>query len=465
MARVPSLQRAQTKLPSLTLWSGLLATAAFAAPQASPPPAAPAPAQLAAEKPPAAPAAPAAASPTPPATSPSTAGVPAAAAPVAPAAPAPPLIGALAPVPSPDRRNVIVILVDGVRLRDVLGRGIDDNGKPVRAGELLPNLTSLRKSGVFLPRFQISNPAGVSLPGYADIFAGRRQEKIVSNYPPPADLRSHYPTVFQGLRKQLGLGFDGVALIASWAPLCNIAVLPPVAASDDFFRSCGFKNSAALSQVAPPGSPAPSEGAAAPADAGSGPGATLPSGGLVANPNYFKPDIYGGSRADSDTFLEALSELPRRHPRFAVIQFVDADEEAHMQRRVQRRLTQNYGIFHYHQALRASDYYIGRLWAMLQADPVYRGTTYLVITTDHGRDDYPEPDQWTLHGHCVSEFGAKKTCGGCSHIFAVAVGPGLRPQTVKKVYDHTSIAPSVAQLLGTSLGGSSGPVIPELLPP
>lgn len=376
------------------------------------------------------------------------------------------MIGPLAPVPPPERRNVILVLIDGVRLRDVLGRGVDDNGKPVRAGDLLPNLTSLRKSGVFLSRFQISNPAGVSLPGYADIFAGRRQERIVSNYPPPADLRSHYPTVFQGLRKQLGLGFDGVALIASWAPLCNIAILPPVAAADDFFRSCGFKNSAAPTAASPPGSPTAGEGSAAsPADASAAAGATLPSGGLVATPTYFKPDIYGGSRADSDTFLEALTELPRRHPRFAIIQFVDADEEAHMQRRVQRRMTQNYGIFHYHQALRASDYYIGRLWAMLQADPVYRGTTYLVITTDHGRDDFPEPDQWTLHGHCVSEFGARKTCSGCSQIFAIAVGPGLRPQTIKKAYDHTGLAPSAAQILGTTLPGTSGRVIPELLPP
>lgn len=358
---------------------------------------------------------------------------------------------------------MILVILDGVRLRDVLGKGLDDNGKPVRASELLPNLTALRKAGVFFSRFQISNPAGVSLPGYADIFAGRRQEKLVSNYPPPADLRSHYPTVFQGLRKQLGLGFDGVALIASWSPLCSIAVLPPVAAADDFFRSCGFKNSAAL---APP-SPAAVDGAGSPPPAASPPDAgraTLPSGGLVAVPSYFKPDIYGGSRADSDTFLEALTELPRRHPRFAVIQLVDADEEAHMQRRVQRRIAQNYGIFHYHHALRASDYYLGRLWALLQSDPHYRGTTYLIVTTDHGRDDFPDPEGWTLHGHCVSEFGAKRLCGGCSRIFAVAVGPGIKPQTVKKVYDHTSLAPSIAQLLGTTLPGLSGAVMSELLP-
>ena len=407
-----------------------------------------------------APAEPAAASPVG-----STASPAAGAAAGSPSATLTPLYGPLAPVPEAKRRNVILVLIDGVRMRDVMGRSLDDNGKPVRASDLLPNLTALRKSGVFFSRFQISNPAGVSLPGYADIFAGRRQEKLLSNSPAPSDLRSHYPTVFQGLRKQLGLGFDGVALIASWSPLCSIAVLPPVAAADDFFRSCGFKNSAA---PASPIATGPADGAsAAAASAQSLPDAstaTLPNGGLVAQPSYFKPEIYGGSRADSDTFLEALSELPRRHPRFAVIQFVDADEEAHMQRRVQRRMTQNYGIFHYHQALRASDYYIGRLWALLQSDPQYRGTTYLIVTTDHGRDDVPEPEQWTLHGHCVSEFGARRLCAGCSRIFALAVGPGLKPQTVKKSYDHTSLAPSIAQLLGTTLPGTTGTVMSELQP-
>ena len=104
-----------------------------------------------------------------------------------------------------------------------------------------------------------------------------------------------------------------------------------------------------------------------------------------------------------------------------------------MQRRVQRRLTQHYGIFHYHQALRASDYYIGRLWAMLQADPVYRGTTYLVITTDHGRDDYPEPDRWTLHGHRVSEFGAKEDLRRLQPYLRRRRGTGSAPPDRQKV--------------------------------
>lgn len=386
-------------------------------------------------------------------TTPAPASVPAPApAPAAPIETPAPVVPAAPPAP----RKVVMILIDGVRQRELLGTATDENGKPVRMSEILPNVTALRKTGTFFSRMRISNLAGVSLPGYADIFAGRRQERIVSNAPQAADLRSHYPTLFQAVKKDLGLGFDGVALIAAWAPLCPLAVMPPVAPADDFFRSCGFRNNAVAvaAQPTPDQNQSPAPLPAAPA--------TLPSGAQSSNPIYFKPEIYPQSRADSDTFLEVLQEVPRRHPRLLVVHFVDADEEAHMQMRVQRRINQNYGIFHYHNALRATDYYVGRIWAMLQADPFYKDSTYLVIATDHGRDDVPEPDQWAQHGHCISEFGAKKPCGGCSRVFTVVVGPGVKPQVVKKVYDHTSLGPTIARLLGANFTSATGGVMDEL---
>lgn len=375
----------------------------------------------------------------------------------APGTPAPAAIPAAPPAP----RKVVLILIDGVRQRELLGNAKDDNGNPVRASQLMPNVTALRKGGTFFSRMRISNPAGVSLPAYADIFAGRRQERIVTNTPPAADFRSHYPTFFQAVKKDLGLGFDGVMLIAAWQPLCPVSVLPPVAPADDFYRSCGFRNNAAPNQAAnSSGNSAGNLPPLPPQVVQSPP--PLPGGVQPATPIYFKPEIYSGSRADSDTFLEAMQELPKRHPRLAVVHFVDADEEAHLQLRVQRRANQNYGIFHYHQALRATDYYIGRLWAMLQADPFYQGSTYLLISTDHGRDDFPEPDQWAQHGHCVSEFGSRKTCSGCSRIFAIAVGPNVPARTVKKVYDHTSLGPTIARLLSASFSSATGDVMDEL---
>ena len=119
------------------------------------------------------------------------------------------------PAPAAAGRNVVLILIDGVRQQEWGGRAVDDAGKPVRGSELFPVLQQLRKRGLWMPNVNISNPAGLSLPAYADIFAGRRQERILSNHPPVEDYRSHYPTLMQEARRQLGLGFDGVSLIGT----------------------------------------------------------------------------------------------------------------------------------------------------------------------------------------------------------------------------------------------------------
>lgn len=364
----------------------------------------------------------------------------------------------------PPQRNVVLVIIDGVRQQELYGKALDDNNKPVRASELFPNLGALRKTGLFFPRMRISNPAGVSLPAYADIFAGRRQERILSNIPPAADFRSHYPTLFQTVKKGLRLGFDGVALHASWTPLCTIAFQPPdpavpgqamtpsgdsygvnigsitpqsasrtrssgrpmpIPPDDDFYRSCGFQTNAGA-------------------------------------PQYIKPELYGGSRTDADTFLELAQEIPKRHPRLLVVQLVDADEEAHLHNRVTKRTGIPYGIFHYHQALRQDDYFLGRLWALLQADPFYKDNTYLFVTTDHGRDTHPEAAQWSVHGHCQADYGGKRTCSGCSSVFALAVGPGIPARTVKTPYTHADLAPTIARILGVPMPTATGRAMREV---
>lgn len=336
------------------------------------------------------------------------------------------------PGPPAAGRNVVLILIDGVRQQEWGGRALDDAGKPVRTTDLFPVMLQLRKRGLWMPNVSISNPAGVSLPAYADIFAGRRQEKILSNYPPAEDLRSHYPTLMQEARKQLKLGFDGVSLIASWGPLCTIAFAPPLLPEADFYRSCSFKNNL--------------------------PPSTEP-------PLFFKPEVYGGSRTDIDTFMDFAREVPRRHPRLLVIHLGDADEEAHLHAKVQRKIGQHYGIFHYHQALRQDDYLVGRIWDALQADPFYRDNTYLIVTTDHGRDTAEDPGQWASHGRCIAEKIRTKPCSGCSGVFALAVGPGIPARTARGSYLHTDIAPTIARLLGVDLPSSTGKPIREIIEP
>lgn len=336
------------------------------------------------------------------------------------------------PAELPAGRNVVLVLIDGIRQQEWGGRAVDDAGKPVRMSEMFPVLLQLRKRGLWMPNVAISNPAGVSLPAYADIFAGRRQEKILSNYPPVEDFRSHYPTLMQEARKQLRLGFDGVGLITSWGPLCTIAFTPPMLPEDDFYRSCSFKSNV----------PAPTE-----------------------PPIFFKPEVYTHSRTDIDTLMDVLREVPKRHPRLLVIHLGDADEEAHLHQRVQRKVGQHYGIFHYHQALRQDDYLLGRIWDALQGDPFYRDNTYLFVTTDHGRDTAEDPAQWASHGRCIAEKIRTKPCSGCSGVFALAVGPGIPVKTARGTYLHTDIAPTIAKLLGVSFPSATGKPIREIVDP
>ncbi len=336
------------------------------------------------------------------------------------------------PAPMPPGKNVVLVLIDGIRQQEWGGRSVDDAGRPVKMSDMFPVLLQLRKRGLWLPNVAISNPAGVSLPAYSDIFAGRRQEKILSNYPPTEDFHSHYPTLMQQARKQLKLGFDGVALVASWGPLCTIAFQPPMLPEDDFYRSCAFKSNA------PTGS---------------------------EPPLYFKPEVYTNSRTDIDTFMDVLREVPKRHPRLLVIHLGDADEEAHLHARVQRKTGQHYGIFHYHQALRQDDYLVGRIWDALQADPFYRDNTYLIVTTDHGRDTAEDPAQWASHGRCIAEKIRTKPCSGCSGVFALAVGPGIPARTARGTYLHTDIAPTIARLLDVDFPSATGKPIREITDP
>lgn len=330
----------------------------------------------------------------------------------------------------PRGRNVVLVMLDGVRQQEWTGKATDDQGRPVRGSELWPTFLALRKSGVFFPRLNISNPAGVSLPAYADIFAGRRQERITSNYPAQEDFRSHYPTLLSVVKKELGLSFDGVALLSSWSKLCPIATSPQSPSSsgpmDDFYRSCGFANNA------------------------------------NPQPGYFKPEIYGGSRADIDTFLELAQELPKRHPRLIVVHLGDADEEGHLHAKIQSRIGLHYGIFHYHQAIRQYDYLLGRIWALLQSDPFYKDNTYLVVTTDHGRDTAIDPQQWATHGKCVADKIRTVPCSGCSGVFALAVGPGLQARTARGAYSHADLAPTLARLLGVPMPSATGKLMREI---
>jgi arylsulfatase A-like enzyme len=61
-----------------------------------------------------------------------------------------------------------------------------------------------------------------------------------------------------------------------------------------------------------------------------------------------------------------------------------------------------------------SDALIAELWALLQELPEYRGTTTLLITTDHGRGVGSR--DWQHHGSDVA---------GSDNVWLAAMGPGI----------------------------------------
>src|SRR5207237_7013367 len=81
----------------------------------------------------------------------------------------------------------------------------------------------------------------------------------------------------------------------------------------------------------------------------------------------------------------ALDYVREEQPRVLFIGYGETDELAHAGR---------YDFVL--QALRRADAFVEELWNMLQSMPAYRGTTSLIVTTDHGRGDTPET--WRSHG-------------------------------------------------------------------
>jgi bisphosphoglycerate-independent phosphoglycerate mutase (AlkP superfamily) len=98
-------------------------------------------------------------------------------------------------------------------------------------------------------------------------------------------------------------------------------------------------------------------------------------------------------------------------------------------------------------ALYIADSLIWNLWQIIQSDSLYRNTTTLFITNDHGRHD-------DAHGGFKDHGDG---CEGCRHILCLAVGrsfPGHR--VIKQRRTQCDIAPTVGELLSFPTPFSTG---------
>lgn len=147
-------------------------------------------------------------------------------------------------------------------------------------------------------------------------------------------------------------------------------------------------------------------------------------------------------RADQVTYDRVIEKMQRHHPSLVYVQFNDVELKA------------SQGWSMYLSAIAKADALVGQLWDAIQADPLYRDQTTLIVTTDHGRHD----DE---HGG-FRNSGC--TCEGCKRLFLLALGPdtpaGVEVTTFRQLID---ICPTVGELLGLDTPFSEGQVLHEML--
>ncbi|WP_406694142.1 alkaline phosphatase family protein [Singulisphaera sp. Ch08] len=141
------------------------------------------------------------------------------------------------------------------------------------------------------------------------------------------------------------------------------------------------------------------------------------------------PRLWENCRHDAFTFPVAMETLKRQTPRVLYVSLGDTDEFAHGGR-----------YDHYLRAAHDVDANLKLLWDELQSQPEYKGTTTMIVTTDHGRGDPPRG--WRDHG--------EKTKGSDA-IWIAVIGPdtpalGERKDTA--VVTQGQVAATLSAFLG-----------------
>jgi hypothetical protein len=140
------------------------------------------------------------------------------------------------------------------------------------------------------------------------------------------------------------------------------------------------------------------------------------------------PRYWDGVIFDAPVMQAALESLRSRQPRVLYVMLGETDEWAHEGR---------YDL--YLDAAFRSDRFLGELWDTLQSLPAYRGTTTLLVTTDHGRGATVK--DWTDHGRDVP--AAETT-------WMAMMGPGSAPHGLRDgvVVTTSQLAATAAALVG-----------------
>ncbi len=137
--------------------------------------------------------------------------------------------------------------------------------------------------------------------------------------------------------------------------------------------------------------------------------------------------VVNASGKNIDTYNALISEMKKSHPRAVIVNFAETDKFGHDNKWDE-----------YLRAIKEVDSLVWLLWQHIQSDSVYKDSTTLLVTNDHGRHD-------EQHGGFKSHGDA---CESCRHIMLAAVGPEFKPGTVvSETASQVDIAPTAAQIL------------------
>lgn len=339
-------------------------------------------------------------------------------------------------------KNVVFVMTDGLRWQEVF-RGAEEslitkqNGyvndvnltrerywrdtPEARRETLLPFLwTVIAKQGQVLGNQDkgsiatLTNGRNFSYPGYSETLCGFPDDRIASNEKVP----NPNVTVFEWLNQQPGLTGQ-VAAVTAWD------VFPAIFNRD----RCGFY-----------------------INAGHEPMEHGPISPTMALLNRLKDrtlHYWEHEPFDSLTFETALEFLTTHHPRLFFLCLGETDEWAHGGR-----------YDHYLQSANKFDRSLQILWDTLQADDHYRGTTTLILATDHGRGD--PPDDWRHHSARIA---------GSENVWMAFLGPDTPATgewTNTPPVTQSQLAATLAAFLGHDYPAAepkAGKPIPQAIAP
>jgi len=328
--------------------------------------------------------------------------------------------------------RVIVIMTDGFRWQEVFG-GMDSSIVKVkrfhhgdsasivskywsadaatRRAKLLPFFwNTIAKKGqihgnrALGSKVDVANPYWFSYPGYSELLTGQVDTAVNSN-----DYKANPNTNFFEYLNGLSAYKGSVAAFGAWDAFDRIlnekrAGFPVVNAFDSYKSYVNTQASSLLSDM---------------------------------SKDSFR--AFGDAEIlDGYMHYQAMDYLKNKKPKAMFISYGETDEFAH---------EGHYG--HYLNAAHQFDAWLADIWNFVESDPLYKGKTTILITTDHGRGDVIKT-QWTSHGEKIKDchsiwfamLGAKvPVLGEVQHseqvyqrelIHKVSDAMGLNFQSIKK---------------------------------